>query len=121
MTAEYDRYWHESHPLKVLPNIGAELKVAPKLGVLELTCSQTEASFQLKDPYGIVVQADNFPAFIRDLPQQTYQVITWHHNHQWTQNALAVVAGMTNSYRIESPYGTVVPRNHPSWRDRHHP
>ena len=112
VTAKY-AHWQETHTVKVFENAGGDLKIAPRFGILELTASQRDASFQLNLPSGPLVQTGDFPVLIRDLPQETYQLVTWHHNHQWIQKAI-VVADMTNSYRFDPQYGTAVLETTPS-------
>jgi len=105
VTAQYD-HWQETHSVKVFANTGGDLKIEPRFGVLGLTCSQKEASFQLNRPNGTLVQTGDFPAQIPELPAGSYQLVTWHHNHKWIKDA-TVVANTTNSYRIDPQYGTV--------------
>jgi tetratricopeptide (TPR) repeat protein len=105
VTAQYD-HWQETHSVKVFANTGGDLKIEPRFGVLDLTCSQKDASFQLNRLNGTLVQTGDFPAQIPELPAGTYQLVTWHHNHKWIENA-TVVASTTNSYRVDPQYGAV--------------
>jgi tetratricopeptide (TPR) repeat protein len=104
VTAEY-RHWSESRRVMVFSQTGSEWKIAPRFGVLDLTCNQDGATFQLTGTDGKPVETGEFPSRIPDLPQGSYQLRAWHHNHQWNKST-PVVAGMTNTYRIEFQYGS---------------
>jgi hypothetical protein len=106
VSAQYE-HWENSASAKVFTNIVGQVEFTPKFGVLELTCSQSEASFQVNTLNGAPIQTGDFPALIRNLPDKTYEIVTWHHNHKWIQKS-RVVAGMTNSFRIDPQYGTLV-------------
>jgi hypothetical protein len=112
VTAEY-RHWSESRRVIVFSQTGSEWKIAPRFGVLDLTCNQDGATFQLTGTDGTLVETGEFPSQISDLPQGSYQLKAWHHNHQWNKSA-PVVAGMTNTCRIEFQYGSAVLNTTPS-------
>lgn len=97
----------------VFSQTGGELKIAPRFGILDLTCNQDGATFQLTGKDGSLLETGEFPSRMADLPQGAYQLRAWHHNHQWNKST-PVVAGMTNTYRIEFQYGSAVLNTTPS-------
>jgi tetratricopeptide (TPR) repeat protein len=106
VNAQY-AYWQKTRSVKVFTNTGGQVEFTPKFGVLELTCSQKEASYQVNTLEGVPIQTGDFPGVVRDLPEKRYEIITWHHNHKWVQKPL-VAAGVTNRIQIDPQYGTAV-------------
>ena len=106
VTARYPHSeWQQS--VTVFANIPIALKIAPRFGSLELTCDQQGATYQLLRPNGEPVQTGDLPASLSQLPEGTYKLISWHHNHEWTER-LIVNAGKTNNLPIEFKYGMAV-------------
>jgi hypothetical protein len=112
VTAQY-AHSEETKAATVFADIATPVRIAPNFGVLDLTCNQNGVTFQLNVLNGRLVQTGELPALIKDLPQETYEVVAWHHNHQWTKKTV-VVAGMTNTCRIEFQYGSAVLESRPS-------
>ena len=86
-------------------NSSGTLTIAPKIGALQLTCNQSEATFQLLDQNNQLVEAGDFPATVVELPEASYKLVALHHNHQWTEYP-AVKGGITNAINVEFKYGT---------------
>jgi hypothetical protein len=112
VTAQY-AHSEETKAATVFVDIATPVRIAPNFGVLDLTGNQNGVTFQLNVLNGPLVQTGELPALIQDLPQETYEVVAWHHNHQWTKKTV-VVAGMTNTCPIEFQYGTAVLESTPS-------
>jgi len=112
VTARYPHSeWRQS--VTVFANIPMALKIAPRFGSLQLTCDQEGATYQLLRPNEELVQTGDLPASLSQLPEGTYKLIAWHHNHEWTER-LIVNAGRTNNLPIEFKYGTAVLESSPS-------
>lgn len=106
------RHWQKSQSITVQENFQNALTIAPKIGALQLTCNQNDASFQLlKNDQ--VMETGDFPATIVELPEAGYKLIAQHHNHRWTEYP-TVKNGATNAVSIEFKYGTAVLETKPA-------
>lgn len=85
----------------------APLNIAPRFGLLNLTCNQNGATYELSALNGNLVQTGELPASIAELPEGRYNLVSWHHNHKWTE-PLAVRAGITNDVPVGFQYGTAI-------------
>jgi tetratricopeptide (TPR) repeat protein len=111
VTARYPHSeWQQS--VTVFANIPAALKIAPRFGSLQLTCDQEGATYQLLRLNDEPVQTGDLPASLSQLPEGTYKLIAWHHNHEWTER-LTVNAEKTNNLPIEFKYGMAVLESSP--------
>ena len=97
-------HWQRKEETSVLSTLPGTCVFAPRLGTVELSCNQRQASFQVFKADGGLLEAGDLPARILDVPQGTYQLVVWHHKNKKEQ-ALAVRAGTTNSAEIEFTYG----------------
>jgi len=112
VTARYRHSeWRQS--VAVFANTINPLKVAPRFGSLQLTCDQSGATYQLLRLNDELVETGDLPASVSDLPEGTYKLVAWHHNHEWTEQ-LFVQAGRTNTLPVEFQYGTAVLDSTPS-------
>ncbi|HEX4263926.1 MAG TPA: PEGA domain-containing protein [Verrucomicrobiae bacterium] len=106
VTAQYPHWkWHQQ--VQVVEGISSPLTIAPKFGVLELSCNQSGATYQLSDVNGNFMQSGDLPASVSDLPEGTYKLISWHHTHKW-QEQTYVRAGNINTVPVSFQYGTAV-------------
>ena len=108
-TDQYDvtvQYPHSRWYRRVAISSGIPIpvKIDPRFGLLQLTCNQVGATYELSDATGNFVQSGDLPAAISDLPEGLYQLTSWHHNHNWKQQAF-VRAGETNGVPVEFNYG----------------
>lgn len=90
----------------------ANWRIAPQLGAVQLSCNQPDATFQLLALDGGQEDAGDFPAFIKELPEGNYKLISQHHGHQHEQ-MLAVKAGTTNENPVEFLYGAAMLQTEP--------
>lgn len=112
ITAQYP-YWRWQGKIRVATGSFYPLKIEPRFGVLQLTCNQTGATYQLSDTSGHFLQSGDLPAAISELPEGRYQIISWHHNHEWKEEAF-VRAGNANTVLVEFQYGTALLETTPS-------
>ena len=106
VTARYAHWsWRQSVTVSVTGTI--PVRIAPKFGSLQLDCNQTGAAYQLLGQNDELVQIGDLPAVVADLPEGTYKLVSWHHNHEWTKQAF-VQAGKTNTLSVEFQYGSAV-------------
>jgi hypothetical protein len=82
-------------------------------GAVQLTCNQSDATFQLLTLDDRQEEAGVFPDLITELPEGNYKLISQHHGHQRTQT-LAVKAGVTNDNPVEFSYGAADLKTTPS-------
>ena len=111
-TDQYDviaQYPHSRWYRRVAVSSGIPIpvKIDPRFGLLQLTCNQVGATYELSDSTGNFVQSGDLPAAISDLPEGLYQLTSWHHNHSWKQQAF-VRAGETNGVPVEFQYGAAI-------------
>jgi tetratricopeptide (TPR) repeat protein len=90
--------------LTVYPNQSGTVSINPRLGTVQLLCNQANASFQIQEADGQMLEAGEFPSTIRDLPEANYKLIARHHQNQH-ERTLKVQAGTTNRIEMEFSYG----------------
>jgi tetratricopeptide (TPR) repeat protein len=112
VTARY-RHSESRQSVAVFANTSNPLKIAPRFGSLQLTCDQSGANYQLLRLNDELVEIGDLPASVFDLPEGTYKLVAWHHNHEWAER-LFVNAGKTNTLPVEFQYGTAVLESTPS-------
>ena len=106
VTAQYAHWkWHQQ--VQISDGISSPLIIAPRFGVLELSCNQSGATYQLSDATGNFVQSGDLPASISDLPEGTYDLVSWHHAHEWKDQTY-VKAGNTNMVPVSFQYGMAI-------------
>ena len=105
-------HWDRADDVTVFSGTTAAWQIAPKLGAVQLSCNQSDATFQLLTMDEQPVEAGGFPAFIKELPEGNYKLISRHHGHQHEQT-LTVKAGTTNDNPIEFLYGAAVLQTEP--------
>src|ERR1700728_4011937 len=88
-------HWGRADDVTVFAGTTAAWPIAPRLGALQLSCNQSDATFQLLTLDGGQEEAGGFPTLITELPEGNYKLISQHHGHQKNQT-LAVKAGTTN-------------------------
>ena len=111
VTARY-RHFEQSQRIQVLANISNPLKIAPRLGSLELSCNQP-ATFRLLRLNDDVVEQGTFPAVITHLMEGKYKLLAQHHDHQRTEMPL-VTALATNRTKVEFRYGAALVESTPA-------
>src|ERR1017187_1807446 len=104
--AQYS-HWQQAGEVTVFPNMPGTWNFAPRLGVLQMICSRSGASFQLQRADGRLVEAGEFPSVITELPQGRYKLIAQHHGHQ-RERVVEVTASATNNVQVEFVYGAAV-------------
>ena len=97
-------HWARDDYVTVLAGSTASWRISPQLGAVQLSCNQSDATFQLLTLDDRQEEAGSFPALIVELPAGNYKLISQHHGHQHEQ-MLAVKAGMTNANPVEFLYG----------------
>ncbi len=102
--AEY-RHWKKTFATTVLANTDNRLQIAPRFGALQLTCNQSNATFQLLRTENELVSTGDFPSTITELPEGPYQLVALHHKHRWIERP-QVKPGITNPVAIEFQYAT---------------
>lgn len=112
VTAKYPHSL-EQRLITVMGNTMNPLQIAPKFGVLQVACNQSDATFQLLRQNGEIVETGNLPATVGELPEGTYKLVAWHRSREWTEKPV-VRGGVTNDLRIEFKYGTAVIETTPS-------
>ncbi len=105
-------HWNQSYDVVVYENTATPLRIAPRLGAVQLSCNQPDATFQLLTLDNQQEEAGGFPDLITELPEGNYKLISQHHRHQHEQT-LAVTAGTTNDNPVEFLYGTAVLETEP--------
>jgi len=105
-------HWGHADDVTVFSGTTAAWRIAPQLGAVQLSCNQSDASFQLLTLDDQQEEAGGFPAFIKELPEGNYKLISRHHGHQHEQT-LAIKAGVTNDNPIEFLYGAAMLQTEP--------
>jgi hypothetical protein len=105
-------HWGHADDVTVFTGTTAAWRIAPQLGAVQLSCNQSDASFQLLTLDGQQEEAGGFPAFIKELPEGNYKLTSRHHGNQHEQT-LAIKAGVTNDNPIEFLYGAAMLRTEP--------
>jgi len=102
-----DRYWENSQIVYVSENAPNTVVIAPKLGALQLSCNQSEATFRLVRGNDEIVESGDFPATIVGLPTGAYNLVSFHHKRRWDVRS-EVKSGATNQIQVEFRYGNAV-------------
>ncbi|MGO8697796.1 MAG: PEGA domain-containing protein [Limisphaerales bacterium] len=98
-------HWGHADDVTVLAGPTTETwQIAPRLGAIQLSCNQSDATFQLLTLDDRQEEAGGFPDLITEVPEGNYKLISRHHGHQHEQT-VSVKAGMTNDNPIEFLYG----------------
>jgi tetratricopeptide (TPR) repeat protein len=105
-------HWGRADAVTVFSGTTAALRIAPRLGAVQLSCNQSDATFQLLTLDGGQEEAGGFPDLITELPEGNYNLISQHHGHQHEQS-LAIKAGTTNDNPVEFLYGAAMLQTEP--------
>lgn len=105
-------HWGSADDVTVAVGMATAWRVAPRLGAVQLSCNQTDASFQLLTVNGHQLESGTFPAFINELPEGSYQLLAEHHQHQLDQT-LVVAKSETNNHAVDFLYGKAVLETEP--------
>jgi tetratricopeptide (TPR) repeat protein len=105
-------HWGRADDVTVFAGTTAAWPIAPRLGAVQLSCNQSDATFQLLTLDGGQEEAGGFPKLITELPEGNYKLISQHHGHQKNQT-LAVKAGTTNDNPVEFLYGAAMLQTEP--------
>jgi len=97
-------HWDRTDNVTVFAGSTASRPIAPRFGAVQLSCNQSDATFQLLTLDDRQEEAGGFPDLITQLPEGNYKLISQHHGHQRAQT-LAVKAGITNDNPVEFSYG----------------
>ncbi len=106
-------HWERADNVTVFAGSTAPWRIAPRFGAVQLSCNQSDATFQLLTPDDRQEEAGGFPALITELPEGNYQLVSQHHGHQRKQT-LAIKAGVTNDDPVEFTYGAAVLETSPA-------
>lgn len=101
------QHWENTRLIYVSENVPNTLSIAPKFGALQLSCNQSEATFQLVRGDDEIMDAGAFPVTVPGLPPGTYSLVAWHHQHRWDVRP-EVKSGFTNEIQVEFKYGSAV-------------
>lgn len=105
--------WEKQEDVSIYPAQTGNVDFAPRLCLLKLLCNISDASFQLNQKDGRLIEAGHFPFEISDLPEGKYQLVAQHHGHQ-QQQSLNVKSGETNDAKVTFIYGAAVFETTPS-------
>jgi hypothetical protein len=105
-------HWGRADDVTVFAGSTANWPIAPRLGAVQLSCNQSDATFQLLTLDDRQEEAGGFPTLITELPEGNYKLISQHHGHQQNQT-LAVKAGTTNDSPVEFLYGAAMLQTEP--------
>lgn len=105
-------HWQEREKVSIRDGETNFVRISPKIGSIALTCNQPDASFELRNSHGQIVEDGSLPRLISELPQGGYTVYGIHHgNHQQTN--VWVTTGSTNTIVLPFYYGAVVLESDP--------
>jgi len=107
-----DKYWENRQVVAVFENVPNTLVIKPRLGALQLSCNQSEATFRLVRGNDETVESGDFPATIVGLPAGVYNLVSWHHKRRWDVRP-EVKSGATNDIQVEFKYGSAVVETKP--------
>ena len=106
------RHWQGRQSVNVLENNRSLLPFTPSLGSLQLSCNQSDATYQLVGSNDEILESGEFPATLVELPANAYKLVAIHHNHRRNEWA-RVNNGTTNPIAVEFKYGTAVLETQP--------
>ncbi len=105
-------HWREERNVHVFADSTNSITIDPKFGSAELTCNQSNASFQVTKNAEILERGE-FPAQLTELPAGKYEIIAFHHNYQIRQ-ALEIRSSETNSLACDFLYGSAKIESRPA-------
>ena len=105
-------HWSRSDEVAVSPGSTTPWWITPRLGAAQITCNEADATGQLMQSDGQIIESVNFPYAIWELPEGTYEVTARHHNDTLSQK-VNITAGTTNQLALEFLYGTAVLETEP--------
>jgi hypothetical protein len=94
----------ESQQVSVIGHVSNPLHIAPRFGIVQLGCNQSDASYQFQDASGQSVSSGSLPATIAELPVASYAIYATHHGNQ-RQSSVFVKADTTNTVPMNFDYG----------------
>jgi len=106
-------HWASADNVTVSAGSTATWRIAPQLGAANLSCNQSDATFQLLTLDNRQIETGGFPALITGLPEGSYKLISQHHGHDRNQS-VAITAGTTNDHPVEFLYGAAVFETEPA-------
>ena len=109
-------HWESADNITVNAGLTATWRIAPRLGAVQLSCNQSDATFQLLTLNDRQLETGGFPALITELPEGSYKLASQHHGHDRNQT-VAITAGMTNDHPVEFLYGAAVLETEPAGAD----
>jgi hypothetical protein len=109
-------HWGRADDVTVFAGSIVTWRIAPRLGAVQLSCNQSNATFQLLTWENRQVEAGGFPSLITELPEGSYRLISQHHGHERDQT-MAITAGVTNNHSVEFLYGAAVLETDPAGAD----
>jgi hypothetical protein len=106
-------HWERADDITVNAGSTAAWRIAPRLGAVQLSCNQSNATFQLLTLNDRQLETGEFPSLITELPEGNYKLISQHHGHERNQ-MVAIKAGVTNDNPVEFLYGAAVLETEPA-------
>ncbi len=106
-------HWQEKQQVLVNANFSNPLHIAPRFGIVELDCNQSDAAYQLQDANGQNISNGSLPAMVTELPSGSYVIIARHHDNQ-RQSLVFVKADVTNTVPMDFDYGGAIFETTPS-------
>jgi hypothetical protein len=103
----------ETRQITVTPNLSGQVRINARFGTVQMVCNQSNALFQVLKPDGNLLEAGEFPATLRDVPEGDYTVAAWHHQNR-QEKRLSVKTDITNDATIQFIYGTALIESEPS-------
>jgi hypothetical protein len=105
-------HWSRSDDVSVSAGRPTTWRIAPRLGVAQITCNQAEAAGQFMQADGRVIELVTFPCTITELPEGTYTVAAQYH-HDSQSRTVSITAGTTNQLSLDFAYGEAVLETEP--------
>ena len=109
-------HWASADNVTVNAALTATWRIAPRLGAVQLSCNQSDATFQLLTLNDRQLETGGFPALITELPEGSYKLASQHHGHEHNQT-VAITVGTTNDHPVEFLYGAAVLETEPAGAD----
>jgi tetratricopeptide (TPR) repeat protein len=106
------RYWNDATDATVSGRSPEVVSFTPRFGALALACNRRDATFELHDERGRIVERGNFHGVIDELPEGRYTLFTRYHGKERRQN-VAVASNRTNQVQIDLIYGAIVIETEP--------